>query len=150
MVGKPGRIHLLGLLAVIVASVSLLLTLVPYLARVLFTPPLRGYNGIRFELFYYSALALIPAALWLVPALLRRLARAAFAVHRSFFGRSGFYVRFPTEKSLRFRTTVLMSLGPFAVDLLAIVEVDHFFGNLGRVGVNRGFLCRRHSCSWRP
>ena len=71
---KPSQVHIPGLLLTVLAAVILLLTLIPYAARTLFTPPLRGYNGLRFELFYYLAIALIPVALWLVPAFVRQLA----------------------------------------------------------------------------
>ena len=33
-----------------------------------------------------------------------------------------------------------MSLGPFAIDMLAIVEIEHFFGNLTLTPTGRGFF----------
>jgi hypothetical protein len=127
---KPWTVHLLGLLTISLVTVVLLLTLVPYAARSFFTPPLRGYAGVRFELLYYFTIALIPIGLWLVPSFLRFLARITFSAHKSFLGRSGFYVRLPNGSPPRFSTTLLMSLGPFAIDILAIVEVEHFLGEL--------------------
>jgi hypothetical protein len=99
---KPLWVHFVGLLATAVAAAGLLLSVVPHAARVLFTPPLRGYEGVRFELLYYLLVALIPVALWLVPAFVRQLACWAYGAQRTFLGRSGFYVRYLTETSLRF------------------------------------------------
>jgi hypothetical protein len=127
---KPWQVHLFSLLTISLLAVVLLLTLIPYAARTFFSPPLRGYGGVRFELVYYLTVALIPIALWLVPAFVRYLAHTAYSVHKAIFGRSGFYIRYLTKTPLHFRTSVLMSLGPFGLDMLAIVEVEHFFGNL--------------------
>jgi hypothetical protein len=137
---RPWKVHFVGLLTSIALAVLLLLTLIPYLARVLFTPPLRGYNSLRFELLYYLVVALLPVALWLVPAFVRLLGRAAYNAHKTFFGRTGFYLRYPTPTPRRFRTTLVMSVGPFAIDILAIVEIEHFFGNLNtRAVTTRSF-----------
>ena len=126
---RPWKTHLLGLLATSLVSILLLVTLIPYLARTLFSPPLRGY-GARFELLYYLTVALIPVLVWLIPAFVRKLAHAAYNAHKSLLGRSGFYIRYPKPSPPHFRTTLVMSLGPFAVDLLAIVEIEHFLGDL--------------------
>lgn len=127
---RPSRMHLLGVVATAIVAAGLLSTLVPYCAENLFNPPLKGYNRITGELFYYLVIALIPVLLWLIPSLVRRLAHLMVEVHERFFGRAGFYIRFPTDRSLRFRTTFLMALGPFAVDMLAIVNVEYYFTNL--------------------
>lgn len=127
---KPWKVHVFGLLTISLVAVVLLLTLVPYAARSFFTPALRGYGGVRFELLYYFTIAFIPIVLWLIPSFLRLLARTAYAAHKLFLGRSGFYVRLPNRTPSFFRTTVLMSLGPFSVDILAIVELEHFLGDL--------------------
>ena len=130
MLQSPGRVHLLGAVATIGVAIGILATLVPYCANNYFTPPLKGYDRLRGEVFYYLVIGLIPIALWLVPSFVRRLAYLTIGVHERFFGRSGFYIRFPTKRSTRFRTTFLMALGPFAVDMLAIVNVEYYFTNL--------------------
>jgi hypothetical protein len=129
MAARPWKTHLLGLLATSLVATFLLVTLVPYLARTLFSPPLRGY-GARFELLYYLIVAMIPVLVWLIPAFVRQLAHTAYNAHRALLGRSGFYIRYPIPSPPHFRTTLVMSLGPFAVDLLAIVEIEHFLGDL--------------------
>jgi hypothetical protein len=126
----PLLIHLVGIVVCVVVAVVLLLTLVPYGASTLFSPPLRGYSSLRFELFYYLIVALLPVAIWLVPPLNRHLGMEMIRIHRIILGRSGFYVRFPKRTPLRFRNTLLMSLAPFAVDMLAIVEIEYYLGNL--------------------
>lgn len=140
MAWKPSRVHLLGVAATVAVAIVLLLTVIPWAARDLFSPSLRGFGGLRAEPFYYLAVALIPVVLWLVPAFVRWLARTTYGAHKALFGRSGFYVRFPVERPFRFRTTVLMCLGPFAVDMLAIVEIEYFFGNLTQIANPRGFF----------
>ena len=124
------RIHLTAIMIAVAVAVTLLTTLVPYAARYFFTPPLEGYNRVRGEVFYYLAIGLIPVALWLVPFFTRRLAQMTITLRKRFFAKSDFYIRFPTERSTRFRTTFLMALGPFALDMLAIVNVEYYFTNL--------------------
>lgn len=136
---RPWKTHLLGLATTSILSTVLLLTLIPYAARTFFDPPLRGYGGVRFELLYYLTLALIPALLWLVPAFIRHLAHTAYNAHKTLLGRDGFYIRHPTRTPPHFRTTLVMSLGPFAVNLLAIVEIEHFLGDLSSKATSRGF-----------
>jgi hypothetical protein len=137
---SPLWIHLLGITATVAVAVTLLVTLVPYGASSLFSPPLKGYSSLRSELFYYLAVALVPVAIWLVPPLVRHLGMGMVGIHRLILGRSGFYVRFPGRSPLRFRNTLLMSLAPFAVDMLAIVEIEYFLGNLSSRALTGSFF----------
>jgi hypothetical protein len=127
---KPLLIHLAGIVAAVLVAVLLLVTLIPYGASHLFSPPLKGYSSLRAELFYYLIVALLPVAIWLIPPLTRHLGMGMIGIHRLILGRSGFYVRYPKRSPLRFRNTLLMSLAPFAVDILAIVEIEYYLGNL--------------------
>jgi len=124
--------HVAGILVAIAVAVLLLVSLIPYTANMLFSPPLKGYSSLRFELLYYLTVALVPVLIWLIPPVSRHLGIFMIWIHRKILGRSGFYIRFPRRSPLRFRTTVLMSLAPFAVDMLAIVEVEYYLGNLTR------------------
>jgi hypothetical protein len=125
MTRRPAVVHLVGILAAGVVSIVLLSTLVPFLVNLVF-PPAARTAGIRAVPIYYLALALIPAIFWLVPPFVRALARGSFGSHKLVLGKSGFYLRFPLRRKVRFRDTVLMSLGPFALDLLVISEVTYF------------------------
>ena len=40
--------------------------------------------------------------------------------------RNGFYIRFPTPRTVRFRDTVVHALGPFAIDLVVIAEIEYY------------------------
>jgi hypothetical protein len=61
--------------------------------------------------------------LWLIPRFSRGLARVTYGFHRRFLGKGGTYVRLPVATPVRFRDTVLLSIGPFAIDLFVISEV---------------------------
>ncbi len=82
--------------------------------------------GTRGEASYYLLVALVPVIVWLVPPIVRALARVTHSTHRLFLGSSGFYVRFPTPRRVRFRDTLVLSLGPFAIDLVVIAEIEYF------------------------
>ncbi len=140
MFGKPAKIHLVSVTAVIVVAVVLLVTIFPYLARLVFPPTARRFTGLRLESLYYLTLALIPVVVWLIPPLVRALARGSYSVQGAILGRSGFYVRFPRKRELRFRDTVVMSLGPFAIDLLVIAEIEFFFATPDLLALGRGFI----------
>ncbi|HWM51918.1 MAG TPA: hypothetical protein VNP71_01985 [Thermoplasmata archaeon] len=111
---RAGRAHVLGF--VVVLSVALLLHygLLPALGRRV---------GIRETPAYFLAVALVPVALWLIPAFSRALARGAFQAHRKLFGKGGVYVRLPGSEPIRVRDTLLMSIGPFAIDVLVMAEI---------------------------
>jgi hypothetical protein len=137
---RPLWTHLVGVVAAVVVAVLLLVTLIPYGASSLFSPPLKGYSSLRFELLYYLIVALLPVAIWLIPPLVRHLGIGMIGIHRMILGRSWFYVRFPRPSPLRFRNTLLMSLAPFAVDMLAIVEIEYYLGNLTRRALTGSFF----------
>src|SRR5207244_3961381 len=71
----------------------------------------------------FLAVALLPVALWLIPAFSKVLARGAFEAHRKLFGKGGVYVRLPGSEPIRLRDTLLMSIGPFAIDVLVMAEI---------------------------
>jgi hypothetical protein len=61
--------------------------------------------------------------LWPIPRFSRGLARVTYGFHRRFLGKGGTYVRLPVATPVRFRDTVLLAIGPFAIDLFVISEV---------------------------
>src|SRR2546428_12146409 len=113
-VDRAGKAHILG--SAVVLGVALLLHygLLPALGRRV---------GIRETPAYFLAVALVPVALWLIPAFSRALARGAFEAHRKLFGKGGVYVRLPGSEPIRLRDTLLMSIGPFAIDVLVMAEI---------------------------
>jgi hypothetical protein len=114
---KTARTHLLGVLIVAVVALVLHYFVLPVLR--LRVPDLRP------EPLYWLALiaALLPLVLWLIPRFSRGLARVTYGFHRRFLGKGGTYVRLPVATPVRFRDTVLLSIGPFAIDLFVISEV---------------------------
>ncbi|MDD1743924.1 MAG: hypothetical protein LUO85_04780, partial [Methanomassiliicoccales archaeon] len=140
MAWKPGKSHLVGVILTVIVAIILLVTLFPYLNRIVFPGARRGRSAIQLEPFYYLALALIPVVMWGIPPILRALARGTLAAHGTINRRSGFYVRFPIPKKVRFRDTLLMALGPFAIDLLVITEVEYFFSTPDVSALGRGLI----------
>lgn len=114
---KTARTHLLGVLIVAVVALVLHYFVLPVLR--LRVPDLRP------EPLYWLALiaALLPLVLWLIPRFSRGLARVTYGFHRRFLGKGGTYVRLPVATPVRFRDTVLLAIGPFAIDLFVISEV---------------------------
>ncbi|HLQ41656.1 MAG TPA: hypothetical protein VK189_02255, partial [Thermoplasmata archaeon] len=106
---RAARSHILGFVGVLAVALVLHYGLLPFLGRRV---------GIRETPTYFLAIALVPVVLWLVPAFSRALARGAYAAHRKLFGKGGVYVRLPAAEPIRLRDTVLMSIGPFAIDVL--------------------------------
>src|SRR5213594_2194288 len=111
---RAGRAHVLGF--AVVLGVALVL-------HYGFLPALGRRVGIRETPAYFLAVALVPVALWLIPAFSKVLARGAFEAHRKLFGTGGVYVRLPGSEPIRLRDTLLMSIGPFAIDVLVISEI---------------------------
>jgi len=140
LASKPGIIHLIGVVITIVVAIILLVTLFPFLNRIFFPGIRRGTFAIRLEPFYYLALGLVPVIMWGIKPLLRALARGTFSAHKAINRRYGFYVRFPIARKLRFRDTVLMALGPFAIDLLVITEIEYFFSTPDVSALGRGLI----------
>ena len=113
-VDRAARSHILGFVGVLAVALVLHYGLLPFLGRRV---------GIRETPTYFLAIALVPVVLWLVPAFSRALARGAYAAHRKLFGKGGVYVRLPAAEPIRLRDTVLMSIGPFAIDVLVMAEL---------------------------
>ena len=113
------RAHLRGFGVVLVVAVILHYGLLPILGRRV---------GVRETPIYFLAVALLPAALWLIPSFSRALARGAYEAHRKLFGRNGVYVRLPATEPIRVRDTLLMSIGPFAIDVLVMAEILFLLG----------------------
>lgn len=116
-VNRAARSHVLAFVVVLVVALLLHYGFLPFVGlRV-------GVRGIRETPAYFLGIALLPVALWLVPAFSRALARGAYAAHRKLFGKEGVYVRLPAPEPIRVRDTVLMSIGPFAIDVLVMAEI---------------------------
>jgi hypothetical protein len=113
-VDRAARAHLLGFVVILGVALLLHFGLLPALGRRV---------GIRETPAYFLAVALLPVALWLIPTFSRALAHGAYAAHRALFGRGGVYVRLPMPEPIRVRDTVLMSIGPFAIDILIMAEI---------------------------
>lgn len=135
---RPGTVHLIGCVATLAIALVLLGTVFPYLVRLEFPRSLPV--GTRFEAIYYLFVALVPVLVWLAPPIVRALARMTHSAHRALVGRSGFYVRFPTPRRVRFRDTLLLSLGPFAIDLVVIAEIEYFVGTPDVGVLTRGLI----------
>src|SRR5712692_4015892 len=113
-VDRAARTHVLGFVVVLAVALLLHYGLLPFVGRRV---------GIRETPAYFLAVALVPVALWLVPAFSRALARGAYQAHRKLFGKDGVYVRLPASEPIRLRDTALMSIGPFAIDVLVMAEI---------------------------
>ncbi len=128
MARKEYLTHLVGCLAVLAVAVVLLLTVLPTLVTVTGTTAAR-FVGLRGEAIDFFLIALVPVVVWLVPPVVRGLARLTHRGHQAVLGKSGFYVRFPRPRRVHFRSTLVMALGPLAVDLLVISSIVYFFSN---------------------
>ncbi len=137
---RPSRTtHLVGCLAVLAFCIGLLLVVFPALvAR--YVPTTVRFVGLRGEALDFFLIALVPVILWLVPPLVRGLARLTHRGHRAFLGRSGFYVRYPTPRQVRFRDTVVRALSPLAIDLLVISEIVYFFSGADQTTFGRSLF----------
>ena len=122
---RPGTAHLIGCVGTLVAALVLLGTVFPYWVELVFPRAARPV-GLGHEAVDYLLVALVPVVVWLVPPIVRALARATHRAHRAVLGRSGFYVRFPMPRRVRFRDTVVHALGPFAIDLVVISEIEYY------------------------
>lgn len=111
---RAARSHVLAFIVVLLVALFLHYGFLPFVGRRV---------GIRETPAYFLAIALVPVALWLVPAFSRALARGAYEAHRKLFGKEGVYVRLPAPEPIRVRDTLLMSIGPFAIDVLVMAEI---------------------------
>ncbi len=114
IVERAARSHVLGFAVVLGVALLLHYGLLPLLGRRV---------GIRETPAYFLAVALVPVALWLIPAFSPALARGAYGAHRKLFGKDGVYVRLPASEPIRLRDTLLMSVAPFAIDVLVMAEI---------------------------
>src|SRR3989442_13201104 len=110
-VDRAARRHILGFVVVLAVALFLHYGVLPFFVRRV---------GIRETPAYFLAVALVPVALWLLPAFSRALARGAFEAHRKLFGKGGVYVRLPGSQPTRRGDTLLMSIGPFGTHVLVI------------------------------
>src|SRR2546421_12713554 len=119
MVQTPTRAHLVGFASVLAVTVLLLLLFFPVLGRRITTRDLP---------IYFIAVAVVPIVLWLFPPFVRALARSTYRAHRAIAGKGGLYVRVPRPRAIRFRDTVVLAIGPFAIDLFVMSEILYLFG----------------------
>src|SRR5205823_3691761 len=133
---RAARPPILGFIVVLAVALALHYGFLPFFGRRV---------GIRETPAYFLAIALVPVALWLVPAFSRALARGAYEAHRRLFGGEGVYVRLPAAEPVRLRDTILMSIGPFAVALLAgfVTLLNAYVGSYERALVDLGLWAVR-------
>lgn len=136
---RPGTYHLIGCLVVLAVAVVLLVAVFPVLVS-LYMPKTTRLAGLRGEAVDFLFIALVPVLVWLVPPIVRGLARVTHHGHKAVLGQSGFYVRFPTPRRLRFRDTLVMALSPFAIDLLVISEIEYFASGADLTSFTRGLF----------
>ena len=119
MVRAATRAHLAGFASVLAVAVLLLLSLFPVLGRRIATRDLP---------IYFITVAVVPIVLWLFPPFVRALARSTYRAHKAVAGKGGTYVRVPRPRAIRFRDTVVLAIGPFAIDLFVMSEILYLFG----------------------
>jgi hypothetical protein len=139
MVSRSGKYHLLGCLAVLAVAVVLLVAVFPVLVSI-FMPKTSRLAGLRGEAVDFLFVALVPVLVWVAPPLVRGLARLTHRGHKALLGKSGFYVRFPTHRPVRFRDTLVQALSPFAIDLLVISEIEYFVSGADASTFTRGLF----------
>src|SRR3989441_3344285 len=106
-VERAARTHIHGFVVVLAVALILHYGFLPFFGRRV---------GIRETPAYFLAIALVPVALWLVPAFSRALARGAYEAQRKMFCKEGVYVRLPAAEPVHLRDTVLITIGAFAID----------------------------------
>ena len=118
MVRPTTRAHLVGFVSVLGGAVLLLVLLFPVVGRRVATRDLS---------IYFITVAVVPIVLWVFPPFVRALARSTYRAHKAISGKGSFYVRVPRPREARFRDTVLLAIGPFAIDLLVMSEILYLF-----------------------
>src|SRR5437879_12662112 len=131
MVRAATRAHLAGFASVLAVAVLLLLSLFPVLGRRIATRDLP---------IYFITVAVVPIVLWVFPPFVRALARSTYRAHRAMAGKGGFYVRVPRPREIRFRDTLLLAVGPFAIDLFVMSEILYLFGPAAVQDVRFGLI----------
>src|SRR3989442_3691682 len=101
-VDRAARRHILGFVVVLAVALFLHYGVLPFFVRRV---------GIRETPAYFLAIALVPIALWLVPAFSRAVARSASEVPPKIFCRAAGYVRFAPARPIPARDTPLNSTG---------------------------------------
>src|SRR5438445_13619009 len=96
-VDRAARTHILGFVVVLAVALFLHYGFLPFVSRRV------NPAGIRETPAYFLAIALVPVALWLVPAFSRALARGAYDAPRKLFAGEGLDVGFPAEDPIRRR-----------------------------------------------
>ena len=139
MARPRGTSHLIGCLVVLAAAIVLLLAFFPSLVAATL-PTSARLAGLRGEAVDFLFVALVPVLFWLVPPFVRGLARMTHRGHRAILGKSGFYIRYPRPRALRFRDTVVRALSPFAIDLLVISEIEYFLSGSDAAMFTRGLF----------
>ena len=128
---RSTRYHLAGFATVLGTAVFLLLLLFPTIGSRI---------AERAIPIYFLTVAFIPAALWLFPPFVRALTRATYRGHRAIAGKDGTYVRVPEPRQIRFRDTVVMAIGPFAVALFVMAEILFLAGTADLRDLRFGLL----------
>ncbi len=128
MVSRSAKVHIVACLVALAAAILLLLVVFPPLVT-LYVPTTARYVGVRGEAIDFFLIALVPVLVWLVPPIVRGLARLTHRGHQALLGKSGFYVRYPTPRRVRLRGTLAMALGPLAIDLVVISEIVYFLSD---------------------
>ncbi len=129
MAMRPRTYHWIGCLVVLAVAVVLLLVVFPPLINAYF-PNSTRLVGLRGEGVDFLFIALVPVLVWLVPPIVRGLAHLTHRGHKALLGKGGFYIRYPTHRPIRFRSTLVRALSPFAVDLLVISEIEYFLSSV--------------------
>src|SRR5207247_7953725 len=108
LVRDAPRVRLVGFAWVLGVAVILLLLLSAVVGRLIAT---------RHLPIYFITVAVVPIVLWAFPPFVRAVARSTYRAHRAVAGKGGFYVRVPKPREVRFRDTVVLAIGPSAIDL---------------------------------
>ncbi len=128
MVSRAAKVHIVGCLVVLAAAVLLLLLVFPPIVAA-YVPATARFVGVRGEAIDFFVIALVPILVWLLPPVVRGLARLAHRGHKAVLGKSGFYVRFPKPRRVRLRDTLVMAFSPLAIDLMVISEIVYFLSD---------------------
>ncbi len=128
MPNRARTYHTAGCLVALAVAVFLLLGVFPGLVATYFPKDPR-FAGLRGEAIDFLFIALLPVVVWLVPPAVRALARLTHRGHKALLGKAGFYVRYPVQRPVRFRDTLVRSLSPLAIDLLVISEIEYWLSS---------------------
>ncbi len=127
MTAKPWVTHMLGLLAVTLLALLSLEVLL-------------GKKSARDLSLLYAWVAIVPMVVWLLPPLVRTLAKGSFRLHQLFKGTTGFYIQLPPAGPARFSKTVVMALGPFSLNLLLLAQIVYLRGSWDIRYLRTGFI----------